>query len=499
MATVIRRVDPVIAIALVVVATAAWIALATHRTRTIAVPADAPTIQDAIDRARDGDVIRVAPGDYPPVDFRGKAVAVLADIAHAPAVIRATDRVAVRFSSGESWHARLVGFDVAGAIACDGASPTIERNRITPSTASTGAGVEIRGASARPTLLGNRITGWPAAGVAIVDASPTLRGNRIANNGGGVSVRGGEASLEQNEIVENRGTFGGLLVVGATVSSTNDVVGDNETSGSGGGARVEGGTLKIVHATIARNRAATRGGGLAATGNDASIAITRTIVAGNRAPAAPQTDRVAAHDSLVQDDDPGFVAIDEGDFRLRSTSAARDALVRDADVDHDRDNDRRDMRPDIGADEFVPRLYVAEHAGTNKLRLVSRPGADVFLFHDLDPKGLARWAQGTYMYVGFGHNARFAMPPSGVFSLPLDVDESDGTGRAGFQAVVDGITRNAVLLSFAPATPLRWTVPGAPGARLVGLAPGTGPHRPARPSRAPGRRAPDTAADRTTR
>lgn len=480
----IRRVDPAVAIALVVVATAAWTALGADAPRTILVPADAPTIQAAIDRARPGDVIRVAPGDYAPIDFRGKDVAILADIARIPAVIRASDRVAVRCAGGESWHARLVGFDIAGAVVCDGASPTLERNRIEPGAATTGPGVEIRGTAARPTLLGNRITGWPGAGVAIVDASPTLRANRIANNRGGVSVRGGTTRSAQNEIVENRGPFGGLVVDGATVSSTNDVFADNETSGAGGGARVVRGTLRLVHATVARNRASTRGGGLAATGDAAAIAIARTIVAGNRAPAAAQTDGVTAHDSLVQDGDPGFVAIDEGDFRLAATSPARDALVRiDGGVDHDRDDDRRDDRPDVGADEFVPRLYVVESRGSMRFKLVGRPGAEVFLFHDPAPREVARWAQGTFMYVGFGRHARFGLPRSGVYSVLIDAGWMTFTADSpsGVQAVVDGVTTNAVLFSLGPASSLRWTVPGAPGARLVGLAPGTGLHRPARP------------------
>src|SRR5262245_36216534 len=74
------------------------------------VPAEFATIQAAVDAARDGDVVRVAPGNYAGFDFHGKAIEVLAPQGAArTSLVGNFEDPVVLCISGEGPDTRLMG------------------------------------------------------------------------------------------------------------------------------------------------------------------------------------------------------------------------------------------------------------------------------------------------------------------------------------------------------------------------------------------------------
>jgi hypothetical protein len=197
---------------------------------TIRVPADAPTIQQAINAAAPGDTVLVAPGTYvETLTFLGKAIMVVSEGGPAVTVIDGNGAGSVvAFTSGEPRGAVLRGFTIQGGA-----------------TSFSGGGVFIRNSS--PTIADNWIVGNGAcsgAGVYSSFGSPLLQGNRIERNflygctgGSGLGVYiGGDSAAEliENSITDNNGPAHGggvaLFAAGRAVLRAN-VIARNVTSG----------------------------------------------------------------------------------------------------------------------------------------------------------------------------------------------------------------------------------------------------------------------------
>jgi hypothetical protein len=118
---------------------------------TIRVPADAPTIQAAIDAAVAGDTVLVSPGTYiETITFRGKAITVASEQGPEVTIIDGNRAGSVvTFASGENRNAVLTGFTVrngatsfsGGGVRIQNAAPSIVGNWIVANGACSGAGI----------------------------------------------------------------------------------------------------------------------------------------------------------------------------------------------------------------------------------------------------------------------------------------------------------------------------------------------------------------------
>lgn len=231
----------------------------------IRVPADAPTIQEAIDVAVDGDTVLVAPGTYVEnIDFIGKAITVTSDSGPEVTIIdgNAAGSV-VTFGSGEQSTSLFSGFTVqngradlgpgGGGIQILDASPTINNNLITNNSACTGLGVSVFFAS--PIIQGNII-------------ADNTNGYCPAGRGAGINIGGvANAQILDNIISNNGGVIGsgGGIALNSAGNPTirGNVIDGNSVTGSGGGIyMINLSDALIIQNIITNNIAVDQGGGI---------------------------------------------------------------------------------------------------------------------------------------------------------------------------------------------------------------------------------------------
>jgi serine protease len=278
---------------------------------TIRVPADAATIQQAINAAAAGDTVLVAPGTYVEnLTFLGKAIMVVSDGGPAVTVIDGNwAGPVVAFTSGEPRGAVLRGFTVqhgatsysGGGVLIQQSSPTIADNWIVGNGACSGAGVYSSFGS--PLIQGNRIarnfiygcTGGFGLGVYIGgDSAAELIGNSISDNngpahGGGVTLfAAGRVVLRSNVIARNVTSGfspctqgGGIWMVNFSQATIVDNLVVGNVAGCGGGFYWSGstGVTTFVNNTFADNDAPA-GSAIAFSGADARHLIFNNILIG---------------------------------------------------------------------------------------------------------------------------------------------------------------------------------------------------------------------------
>ncbi len=289
---------------------------------TIRVPADQPTIQDAINTAINGDKVLVAPGNYVEnINFLGKAITVTSEGGSEVTVIdgNQADSVAT-FTSGEGTSSVLDGFTLqngrsgfdtpgfgdGGGIRIENSSPTVTRNKIINNRACTGAGIAISFGS--PIVQGNTISnnvqagcsgGIGGGGISIGGSSSAqILDNVISDNfmgsadGGGISLfAAGTPAIKGNIIRGNNATGLSPCAQGGGISLVNvsdalivqNLITGNEAGCGGGiswlvpsGAR---GPL-LVNNTIADN-ISQQGSGIFADGFDAKTTLINNLVIGS--------------------------------------------------------------------------------------------------------------------------------------------------------------------------------------------------------------------------
>jgi hypothetical protein len=227
----------------------------------------------------------------------------------------------------------------AGALLVNNAKARIEGNRVTGSLASNDYGaVSIN--SSDLLLTHNIIYGSESgktAGLYLYNDSPfTVTNNIIAGNTSSwvqspaVAVRKSSGKFLHNTVARNGSTYGFRIYEGASVVLTNNIVVSHTV-----GITVAAGSSAALNATL-------WGSGAWANGIDWDGA--GTITTG----------------SVNVWGEPAFMDPDNGDYHIRSNSAAKDAGV-NAGVTTDIDGDTRPVGTyyDIGADEFsLRRIYL---------------------------------------------------------------------------------------------------------------------------------------------
>jgi hypothetical protein len=233
------------------------------------VPAGFPSIQDAIDAIPAGEmrIVRVQPGTYGPIDFKGKAARVISQDGPASTLICAGAghfRSVVTAASGEPELALLEGFTVCGG--------------------RTGTQV--------PMMAG----AWVGGGMLMSGTSMTVRGCVFDNNesvlGAGMYVTGSAGRVQSTTFRQCRAAaYGG----GAYLAESSTVLSDCafvecSAQAAGGGAHVFKGGASLEGCVFGNNTCYERGGGLSYDPFDAapsrSLRVTASTFAGNLANAA---------------------------------------------------------------------------------------------------------------------------------------------------------------------------------------------------------------------
>lgn len=273
------------------------------------------TVQYAVDRAGEGDEVRVASGTYTDVQSRpsppgyngplvitqvlyiSKAVTVqggyttidwnTSDPEANPSTLDAQWQGRVLYITGEVSPTieglRITGGDATGlggtpwgddaggGVYLITATASIDNNWVFSNTGFHGGGVCLYQCTA--TFNGNTIvsnTGVAGGGLSLVSSTVTLSSNIVMSNsggqGGGLSLLWSNATLNNNDIISNTANAGGggLMLSGSEATLNGDTVASNtcEHAGGGGLYLLDDSSVTLRNATITSNTTDTGGGGL---------------------------------------------------------------------------------------------------------------------------------------------------------------------------------------------------------------------------------------------
>jgi parallel beta-helix repeat protein len=210
-----------------------------------------------------------------------------------------------------------------------------------------------------------------------------ISGNLAWNDGGGLFILNcANIKLDRNTISNNSGSVGGGLFLKKDKNATliNNIVADNRATG---GLWIEYSSVRMLHTTIARNSGA-NSIGVVVTDEDShygTVAMTNTILVSHTVGITVTAGSTATLTATLWGTDtwanltdwggagtivtgthniwgePNFVDPGTADYHLGHNSAAIDAGVK-AGVNDDIDGDPRSGLPDLGADEYVWRVYL---------------------------------------------------------------------------------------------------------------------------------------------
>jgi len=227
----------------------------------IAVPADVPTIGQAVQRANSGDRVLVSPGRWiGSVDLGGKSITIESTHGAERTVIDAMGMgPALRLVSGEGPRTIIRGFRITGGIG----DPMIY-----DANSRVGGGIVILGGAPRieQCIIDGNSADYRGGGVyaarsafQLIDC--TVTGN-ASEKGGGVYVFGGTPVLRGGSISFNEARYGGggVFVDRSTIDISGILFDEDQARFSGGAVSVLDARPTITGCRFLNNRAGVGGG-----------------------------------------------------------------------------------------------------------------------------------------------------------------------------------------------------------------------------------------------
>jgi len=297
----------------------------------IRVPTDFPTIQNAINAAQSGDIIKVAKGIYNEnVLFLGTTDISLQG-GYAPDFSTRDPQKQVSTIDGGGIDSTVIffastgstidGFKITngqavdwgweegyggGGIACYYAAPNITNNIITKNrtvssgTYGTGMGGGIYAIYSTPRIINNTIsfnetsgseTSGGGGGIALfkIKAGTIVEGNIVNNNlttftGGGIQCLLSDATISDNTITRNiAGVYGGgIYILSGSPHIIKNIITSNQATDKGGGIASDFSSGMYEENDISENQA-DFGGGIFCTGSETTPLIKKNTITGNQA------------------------------------------------------------------------------------------------------------------------------------------------------------------------------------------------------------------------
>jgi hypothetical protein len=260
----------------------AEIAVTVDTMTSIRVPSNQPTIQAAIDVAKTGETVLVAPGTYVEnIDFKGKAITVTSESGPELTIIDGgnADSV-VKFISGEGRDSALNGF-------------TAQNGRVGNDNFVSGGGIRIQSSS--PTITNNVIRNNQACrggGIGILSGSPLIQWNTITANSNHCDYTGGSEDIYIND-------GGGIHInLEGTPEILDNVISDNETISGGGIFMGFERTTPIIKRNVIRENRSSQGAGISMWG-DVNALIVQNLITGNQASEGGGIHSAAAASAII--------------------------------------------------------------------------------------------------------------------------------------------------------------------------------------------------------
>ncbi len=361
------------------------------------------SIQEAVDAAGYGDIIKVATGTYTDIHARNGVTQ----------VVYISETVTIQ--GGYTTNNWVTPDPLANPTTLDAQgqgrvlyvgnhkSPTIEGLRITGGDAAgLGGGPPWAGDIGGGVLLGDGTNAtisdsWvfdnvadSGGGLWARHSEAVLNGNRVFSNtarasGGGLFLELSDDTLSENTVMSNTAgdSGGGLYLMGGAPTLINNVVADNHANGTGSGlAMSEETSLRLLHNTIARNQGGDSSGVAIVDyfgPSVCTVALTNTIMAdqsvginiGGSGISTVTVNAILWHNTpitvsqsptdvvTVQNQHTGDPAFAADGYHLMAGSAAIDEGT-DAGITSDLDGQGRPARAgyDLGADEFWYKIYL---------------------------------------------------------------------------------------------------------------------------------------------